>query len=151
MSFDAEAPVVNIEDGSQPDGSQSSGPHGQPTGQPQPGQPGQLGPRSDEGAEEGLVACNFECGPPQPMRLMYRSNPHAAWQCRPCYNAARALTGLAKHTHTHTHTPESQASLAKLIEQDEKAWHSMVRSCRAIGTGKAEQERRRQLIHSKDS
>jgi hypothetical protein len=51
-----------------------SGQRGQP---PKPAGDGQSG-------QPPMAQCKYQCGPPQPIDELFRSNQKAAWVCRPC-------------------------------------------------------------------
>ena len=75
-----------------------------------------------------LCSCKYNCGPPQPEANGFRANKHAAWQCKPCYNSAKALAIACRNSR------EARDGLAKLQAEDHEQWASMVRSCRIATT-----------------
>ena len=80
----------------------------------------------DTPANAPKARCQFECGPPMPLKDMIRSNPRAAPMCHPCYNAQRALKAAVAKNSSH------KAALAKMCIEDPEMWKAKVRGCRII-------------------
>ena len=73
-----------------------------------------------------VAQCKYQCGPPLPLTDLRRSNKKAAWECRACFNAARAIETLARKDQVLKEAHE------KLKRDDEAAWHAKVRATRIM-------------------
>ena len=90
-----------------------------------PGNPGQE-------EEVVLVCCKYNCGPPQPVANGFKANKHAAWVCKPCYNAQQALASACRKD------PGAKEGMLAMQSQDPEQWVAKVRSLRiAVAPGQA--------------
>ena len=80
--------------------------------------------RAPGAAQAPMARCKYHCGPPQRLEHLRRSNMKAAWECKACFNAARAIESAAKKD------AALKEAIDKMKMDDEEAWHAKVRACR---------------------
>ena len=76
------------------------------------------------------MCCKYQCGPPQPAANGFRANRHAAWVCKPCYNAQQALANACRKDE------QAKVGMLEMQAKDPEQWAAKVRSLRiAAGPG----------------
>ena len=91
------------------------------------------------------MCCKYNCGPPQPVANGFKANKHAAWVCKPCYNAQQALANACRKDSA------AKEGMLAMQGQGPEQWASLVRSCRiatTLGeTGVANAAARKAKVH----
>ena len=102
---------------------------------------------SNPGQEEEVVlmCCKYQCGPPQPAANGFRANRHAAWVCKPCYNAQQALANACRKDE------QAKVGMLEMQAKDPEQWAAKVRSLRIAAapgqTGVANKAVRKAKMH----